>query len=822
MSIKMFNKGLGLFTNPFDATGQTSTADVQGAPIPSADATLVVDHTAQASLGSETLLQAPASQQFVNPAVLPLTFPQTPTAIPATKIPRPVSTVGYLPAVQPDIYSATSGPAPYETLFSDFDIRAFPTYNYWTADERTNDVTARGTRKLSDVPRYITVNWLGAPDIQPPSPPPRVSHKAPTPIKFTGNSENNVGVTIKGIAFAPDHLQPSGFSHNRQSVANGYIAPGTLETIVELPLNTAGIDSQASTLTDPAQNIDEDTFLDSDLTSGVSIHELQAQINQLTNPVLGTTDVLADELSAGASADAVNSFAGKFSVSKPISSTGQLQIQSNHGSLPPISLVSQPAVGSEPARVDQPTELASKLATAAPVSSVERSAFSRVKFVDPAIGGVISPAKTAVMTRPEHAESMTAVAQILPNLEVLSRSGLQTLPRNPQPPSFSSPAGLPDIQYIGYLLEKYGRTSAGVWQKLEEVEIPSVTYDEYIDTKVLYGETYRYRVKTFLRWTHPRNVGLMGADPTVIPQSGSHTTPVAPNLSNYFYGEWSQWIYATVQDNQMPAPPDQLSVRPDSARQCITVTFTVPYNPKRDIYQMKLFRKLQDENGNDLTGWSQLTSQGNLNELNYAPQNVIYIDTNVQYFQTGRVKYVYAAQCYSRHGGASAYSDQVQASLNSDWQTQGEYDNELVSCAGVKTKHFGSFSVYPMRTKVIERILKPTPDTVAGSGQPSIAAFFRGRETIGNTTMIPVNYIIRVTSLDTGETKDLPFNIDYNNLKSVPKVLNIGVYVPSNLASRNVNPKNLPNWKTPSTTGVVRPELPEAALINRPGPGAKF
>src|SRR5262249_42718882 len=125
----------------------------------------------------------------------------------------PNVTVGKV--VAPQYFSLESSPAPYDTLFNDFALEAFPFYNFWTPDELTNDKDAVGDRKLEDIPRFVKVVWNPAPTL-PDSPilrPPQgVGKRKNKPTKFSLEVEKGVSVTYKGVAFSPDHLQPVNFS----------------------------------------------------------------------------------------------------------------------------------------------------------------------------------------------------------------------------------------------------------------------------------------------------------------------------------------------------------------------------------------------------------------------------------------------------------------------------------------------------------------------------------------------------------------------------------------------------------------------------------
>jgi hypothetical protein len=200
-----------------------------------------------------------------------------------------------------------------------------------------------------------------------------------------------------------------------------------------------------------------------------------------------------------------------------------------------------------------------------------------------------------------------------------------------------------------------------------------------------------------------------------------------------------------VIDTDPPSPPDEMTVRPDSVRKQIAVSFKLPLNNQMDIYYMRLFRKLQDQNGVDLTSWVQVGS-------NWGPENVLYYDTDVDFFQNNHIRYAYAAQTVTRHNEYSSLSDQLSSRLNSEYAAYGEYPIDFMSQAGVKLEHHGAFAVSPYKRYLTELVV------------PNDANFtFSGRHAHGTIALDGNQYFVRIESLDTGEKIDYPINIIYNN-----------------------------------------------------------
>jgi hypothetical protein len=71
-----------------------------------------------------------------------------------------------------------------------------------------------------------------------------------------------------------------------------------------------------------------------------------------------------------------------------------------------------------------------------------------------------------------------------------------------EPFGFQSISDLRGLEYVGYIIEKerLDRTNFS-WIRLEDIRVVGNTSGGFIDTRVMYGECYRYRIKTIVRVT---------------------------------------------------------------------------------------------------------------------------------------------------------------------------------------------------------------------------------------------------------------------------------------------------------------------------------
>lgn len=660
----------------------------------------------------------------------------------------------------PQILSKTSQPAPYETLFHELELEAVPFYNFWTEDEKISEGAPRGDRKMADIPRFIKLSWNEAPDLPALSGfiPSDKSSRTIKPVKFGLQNQQGHSSTLKGISFAPDHLQPKNFAMVASSLANGFMSPGVLHSLVELPpSDKVPMRAQATT-------VDEDMFLTSPATRGLSIHEIRASIDQVSSGLLGAGRVSAAAVDQRADSQRGTFFDGKFFVSSATrlgERSSDVEVRDVNSS-PALSFKAKTANSAQTADTDHMVALARQVSTPEALTDQGRSTMTKVAFVRPSVGAVVTEQKVQRLRRPEHAENVVSLARFLPNLEVFIRSGMADMARRDDIPSFASPANVPPLEYVGYIIEKYRRTGGGSFELVKEILVGDRSTKEFYDCEIKYGEMYRYRIRTVLRWTRPNDVGQSGRARFTVSQNGSQTAAVLSQKSSYIGGEWNKgWLYATCVDNIPPPPPDELTVRAESARRRVVITFRMPDDSQLDIKTLRLLRKLQDVSGRDLTDWEQLGRD-------FGPRNVLYYDEDVELDADGvpdpSVRYVYSALTVSKHAEVSHLSEQLGVRLNPDYKLRGEFGVDFISCAGVRREYVGAFSTSPMRRDKSEVHAVP-PRYTTSDEDPRAVIVVSGREAMGTVSMDGARYVLRIESLDTGERHDVPVTLTYNNQK---------------------------------------------------------
>lgn len=600
--------------------------------------------------------------------------------------------------------SSPSRRAPFSTLFDGFELVARPVYNFFVDDETVN---ADGDESLStdELPRYILLTWKKAPVLR------LRRYEAPTKtVRMPVANDISNGVSVAGLTVDAGRID---FDAIKGAISNGFAAPGAIVSVVDIVERQQ--DGGRSVL-------DEHGFLASDDVDGISFNDIMSNVNSIE-------DGYARGTALGGKAT------NRFSY---VSDGETVSLVGVHSSSPAISFKAHASAS--------PVRKVSRV----PGSSVvvkkkgKLPTTNNVTFVDPAIDGIVSEAKVSSITKPEHAESTLALAEQMPDLSRFSDA--VTLPkkmRNPIP-SFPAPMELEGVEYIGYVIEKYQRSSSGAFELVDEIDVPDRDVGELVDSRILYGATYRYRIKAIVRWTRKNNVELEGVVAVdSVDRPFSQAAASFSSKSSFFETSWCrEWAYAIVVDVVPPPPPDELTVRPESHRGRAVVSWKMPEDRQRDISGIVLYRRKRTTDGVDIGRWTQFDRM-------FPPKNGIFFDDRIE----RGFEHVYAAVCVTVHDEMSLLSDQIGCTIVDDWH-DGELPVSFVSQAGVGLEDHGALAVRPPKRTPIDPIAR---DIVAVAGRT-------GRGTLSFDDMTA---IVRLESLDTGERRDIRVDLDYNDVGAV-------------------------------------------------------
>lgn len=642
----------------------------------------------------------------------------------------------------------------YSTIFDKFDFKANVTYNFFVEDEETNDKEAYDGRPLDDVPRYITLTWKKAPQKKDLKKGQFTDKTAKESSRYPGPLIINRG----GLAFEPSAMDVLTAINY---IANGYIAPGTIRANVSMG-STTKVDNTHD-------NINEDLFLASD-EKIYSVNELKSNIRSATEtaPFSSNSELVS----------------GKYMLQKSLSENS-LSLKSGQPSSPSISLLTSTAKSNKilPTSIDLLKKIADKFLHPFK-QNTSNQLMTKVNFTEPNIASTVSIEKVDGATKPEHAESIIGLGILLPSFERVT----QMLPifQKFEPPTLPVAEEYNGIEYIGYVIEKYRRNKSGVFELIEDIVIDDREIEEYIDTRISYGSTYRYRMKTILRWVHPKNVNVNGTiNENSVLDKFSQTKNLAGSNATFFESDWSRnWEYVSVIDLVPPEPPDEVYVRPVSSKKQIHISWKMPVDFQKDISGFILYRKLIDQSNEFVSSWVRLSDI-------LPPKNGLFIDEHVEYKEeNGGLGYVYAVQTVTAHYEYSSLSDQIAAWISEEAAQIGEIPAKFISESGVSLMMHGQFSVKPIKKIEKEIIAK---DIVS----------FIGKVGDSQSRFDDTTYTIRLTSLDTGERKEFEIYVDYIDMqgyvKEVPTVV---------LFSNSTPPKSLT-----VDTVVVGPATKDKGLI---------
>ena len=141
---------------------------------------------------------------------VPGTVTDSPPIIPSAPPPDPTQV----------ITSLSSTLAFHSTLFEDFNLRATSVYNFYTSDEQTG-FSQDPSASLATLPRYVALQW----------------NPAPAPREFSPSRKG-----MRPLDERTAKLRPTlDVKTARVSVANGYVAPGTVQALLVKPVQPANL-----------------------------------------------------------------------------------------------------------------------------------------------------------------------------------------------------------------------------------------------------------------------------------------------------------------------------------------------------------------------------------------------------------------------------------------------------------------------------------------------------------------------------------------------------------------------------------------------------
>lgn len=210
-------------------------------------------------------------------------------------------------------------------------------------------------------------------------------------------------------------------------------------------------------------------------------------------------------------------------------------------------------------------------------------------------------------------------------------------------------------EYIGYIILKERLDPIEeIFEPVDLIVIPRRDTTNWIDWKIAYGETYRYKIRSVYKFINRDSSRTIYADSdALIDRSGSAAvfdSGILFNNAYYFDSVYSEPFLIDAIDTTPPDPPYDLQVYPNSRKKYVFLTWNQKQQNK-DIAGFNIYRKL----ANDKDKFKRL------NGLLIEPRNNFFIDFSIK----EDIDYVYAVETIDIHANRSNLSVQKIASIKS-------------------------------------------------------------------------------------------------------------------------------------------------------------
>ncbi len=285
--------------------------------------------------------------------------------------------------------------------------------------------------------------------------------------------------------------------------------------------------------------------------------------------------------------------------------------------------------------------------------------------------------------------------------------------------------------YAGYVIVKERFVD-----DLEDYEITDLIgisdcgITSYIDYKIAYGETYRYSIRSVYRFVNAYDLPIfLDTDSLLNLKESAETFNEGAKLVDVFYfdSETSETVEVPAIDFVRPAPPNSVLVVPNSRDRSVLVTWTQK-NPNKDVAGFNVYRR-----ANTATSQFELLTE-DLLEI----RSNFFVDRGLPL----ETEFVYAVEAVDVHENRSQLSNQV-----------------LVSCRP-QDLEIGRVENLP---RMIEREGTELDVPVRISNKKSVVLSVNKKVSVVINPLFlniehPFPYIVRVTSIDTFEEKEIKLN----------------------------------------------------------------
>lgn len=321
-------------------------------------------------------------------------------------------------------------------------------------------------------------------------------------------------------------------------------------------------------------------------------------------------------------------------------------------------------------------------------------------------------------------DQVGALAMPQPLQEVLERN--PSAPRPDIHPDFGTVS-----DYIGYIIQKERIHPDGESEIVDLIAIEDKDSYQFIDTKIAYGETYRYKIRSVFRFvSKPNQLAFEDSDFAISRVQSARYVDVnsiiIPAQTYYFDSAWSRPVESQTIESVRPNPPYNVKIIPNSYSKKIFVTWNQK-TQNRDVVGFNIYRKEKEKPG-DL--FKRLNDKViDIRDNGYADFDVF-----------SDIDYVYAIEAVDFHGNFSKLSAQFSSRIK-DTKSDEEICEQRQKFYEVEGLELND------RSKKKEQNLFVFKDHFTIHTNPLFSS-------PGGSKY----YLLRMTSLDTGQKKEIKLN----------------------------------------------------------------
>jgi hypothetical protein len=261
----------------------------------------------------------------------------------------------------------------------------------------------------------------------------------------------------------------------------------------------------------------QDPLLKNDIFNVPRYVKLTWDVKKITEALINTENDFLKVFPApkgvigGSSDNFKNSYATSLQKINPVSSEGRLvELIDVHNLDTAFSSINNASVFTNTLNLTISTALNKLSINSLPIFGNLASTLSFLR--DPSlIRATVPNASFSDMYMSSSAPSLDPSSKL--SLSVLAETVSDVSIERAEPTGFDSLPEFLGIQYVGYVIYKQRLDkSTGEWHTTDEYKIVGTDASSFIDTRVAYGEIYRYRMKTILRFTRKEVISEIVTD----------------------------------------------------------------------------------------------------------------------------------------------------------------------------------------------------------------------------------------------------------------------------------------------------------------------